>query len=91
MADLPPIIESFESAAADFKMPRLETLNDANNALAMIIEAVSTGELLPGQGESLSAIVSSFLKSLEIAELETRLAALEAKEAPAATAQPYNA
>jgi hypothetical protein len=59
-------------------LAKLETLNDASNALAMIIAAVATGELLPGEGESLSNIVNSYMKSIELSEFETRLVALEA-------------
>ena len=76
---LPPIRER----PCSFKLPKLETLNDASNALARIIAGVTTGELLPGEGESLSAIVNSFMKSIELSELETRLVALEKASAPA--------
>jgi hypothetical protein len=57
--------------------------NDASNALAMIIAAVATGELLPSEGESLSNIVNNFMKSIELSEFETRLVALEKASAPA--------
>jgi Family of unknown function (DUF5681) len=80
---LPPVRER----PCSFKLPKLETLNDASNALAMIIAGVTTGELLPSEGESLSNIVNSFLKSLELAELETRLAALEQAHAGALTSR----
>ena len=76
---LPPIRER----PCKFKLPKIETLNDASNALAMIIAGVTTGELLPGEGESLSAIVNSFMKSIELSEIETRLCALEKASAPA--------
>jgi hypothetical protein len=72
---LPPIRE--RPLPRSFKLPKLVTLNDASNALAMVIEGVASGELLRGQGESLSAIVNSFLKSIELSEIETRLVALE--------------
>ena len=56
--------------------------DSASNALAMIIAGASTGELLPSEGESLSNIVNSFMKSIELSELETRLVALEKANAP---------
>ena len=62
-----------------FKLPKLETLNDASNALAMIIASVTTGELLPSEGESLASVVNSFLKSIELSEIESRICALEEK------------
>ena len=75
---MPPVRER----PCSFKLPKLETLNDASNALAMIIAGVATGELLPSEGESLSNVVNSFLKSLELSEIETRLVALEKASAP---------
>ena len=75
---LPPVRER----PCSFKLPRLETLNDASNALAMIIAGVTTGELLPSEGESLSNIVNGFMKSIELSEIETRLVALEKANAP---------
>jgi hypothetical protein len=70
---LPPVRER----PCSFRLPKLETLNDESNALAMIIAGVTTGELLPHEAE-LSNIVNSFMKPIELRELESRLVALEA-------------
>jgi hypothetical protein len=59
--------------------------------LACIIEGVTSGELLPGQGESLVAIVNSFLKSIELSEIETRLVALEQAASPPAPGAHFDA
>jgi hypothetical protein len=75
---LPPVRER----PCSFKLPKLETLNDASNALAMIIAGVTSGELLPSEGESLASVVNSFMKSIELSEIET-LCALEKASAPA--------
>jgi hypothetical protein len=75
---LPPVRER----PCAFKLPKLETLNDATNALAMIIAGVTAGELLPHEGESLANVVNSFMKSMELSEIETRLVALEKANAP---------
>jgi Family of unknown function (DUF5681) len=71
---LPPVRE--RPLPRKFRLPKLETLNNASSALATIIAGVTTGELLPGQSESLAAIVNSFLKSIELSEIETRWARL---------------
>jgi hypothetical protein len=73
-----------------FKLPKLETLNDASKALAMVIAGVSTGELLPSEGESLSIVINSFMKSIELSEFETRLVALE-RAADGATSERFDA
>ena len=48
----------------------------------MIIAGASTGELLPSEAESLANVVNSFAKLLELAEIETRLVALEKAATP---------
>jgi hypothetical protein len=76
---LPPL----RKRPCSFKLPKIETLNDASNALAMIIAGASTGELLPSEAESLANVVNGFAKLLELAEIETRLTALEKASAGA--------
>jgi hypothetical protein len=83
---LPPVRER----PCSFKLPKLETLNDASKALAMVIAGVSTGELLPSEGESLSIVINSFMKSIELSEFETRLVALE-RAAEGATSERFDA
>jgi hypothetical protein len=60
-----------------FKLPELNTIADAQNALAAIVAGMASGEILSDEAATLSSVINSFLKSVEIAELETRLAALE--------------
>ena len=59
------------------KLPKLETFQDATNALAMILDGMARSELLPHEGEALSNIVASFVRTVELIDLEARLAALE--------------
>jgi hypothetical protein len=83
---LPPLRER----PCSFKLPKIESLNDASNALAMIIARASSGELLPSEAESLANVVNGFAKLLELAEIETRLTALEQASA-GATSGRFNA
>jgi hypothetical protein len=55
--------------------------------------ALAGGGKPPDEAEALTATISTFIKSVEIAELEQRLAELEAwrTESKAATANHYNA
>jgi hypothetical protein len=43
----------------------------------MIAEGMANGKLLPREAESLSSVVASFVKTLEVTDLEDRLVALE--------------
>lgn len=46
-------------------------------AVAVIVQAVSAGDLLPGQGQQLVGMLDGYRKSVELAEIEARLTALE--------------
>jgi hypothetical protein len=70
---LPPI----KSRPINFKLPELRTISDAQDALAKIIAGTTSGAILADEAATLASIVSSFVKTVEVAELESRLAALE--------------
>jgi hypothetical protein len=60
-----------------FKLPKLQTCSDAVAALAEIADGLARGRLLPSEAESLSGVVAAFVKTIELSNLEDRLAALE--------------
>jgi hypothetical protein len=60
-------------------LPRLETAADGPKAIGAIVRAVSEGEITPGEAHALSGLVETFRRTLETEDLESRLAALEAK------------
>lgn len=62
---------------ADVELPELSADN-LPRAVATIVEAVAAGRLLPGEGQALIGMLEGLRKSLEFAELEKRIAALEA-------------
>jgi len=49
-------------------------------AQSAILQAVATGDLLPGEAATLAGIVEARRKALETQELERRITALEGKE-----------
>jgi hypothetical protein len=53
------------------------TAHDAAQAAAAVLKAVSEGDLTPTEGALVMALVDSFGKTLEVAELEARVSALE--------------
>ena len=61
-----------------FELPKLETAADAVKATAAIVQAVSAGDLTPSEAGELSKLVDGFRSALTTAELEERLAKLEA-------------
>jgi len=71
------ILPPMKSRPLRFKLPELRTISDAQDALAAIIAGAANGTILCDEAVALSGIVNSFLKSVEIADLETRLVALE--------------
>jgi hypothetical protein len=75
---LPPV----KSRPISFKLPALHTISDAQDALAKIIAGTACGAILADEAATLASIVSSFVKTIEVAEHETRLAALEKASAP---------
>lgn len=59
-------------------LPEIRTAADLPKLTAAILKAVAEGELTPGEGQKLAALAETHLKALETAELEQRIAALEA-------------
>jgi hypothetical protein len=47
------ILPPRKSRAVNFRLPKIETLTDALSALTSLVEGISTGVLLPEDGESL--------------------------------------
>ncbi len=60
-------------------LPPMDTIAGINAAQQAILDAVGRGDLLPGEGISLSGIVEQRRKAIETQELEQRIAALEGK------------
>ncbi len=60
-----------------FSMPQMTTTNDAAEAAAAVLVAVSEGDLTPTEGAQVMGLVDSYRRTLEVTELEARVAALE--------------
>lgn len=61
---------------ADIALPDI-TAENLPQAAATIVQAVATGLLLPSEGQSLIGMLDGVRKSIELAEIEKRVAALE--------------
>jgi len=60
-----------------FALPSMSKASDAAGAAAATLQAVSEGDLTPSEGAQIMGLIDSFRRTLEITELEARVAALE--------------
>jgi hypothetical protein len=61
----------------DVRLPKLQTVDDAANAMSLIIESVSSGSITPSEGEAMSKVVDAFVKAIQAYDLEKRVVKLE--------------
>ncbi|WP_416896320.1 MAG: DUF5681 domain-containing protein [Minwuia sp.] len=66
-----------------FDLPAIETLNNAADAMAALLKAVSEGQVTPSEATGVASIVETYRRTVESADLEDRIAALEARHAEA--------
>eukprot|EP01037_Dinobryon_pediforme_P012167 gene12167-12255_t len=60
-----------------FDMPKLVTVGDASKGVAAILAGAAAGDLTPSEASALAGLVSNFVRTVEVVELERRLTALE--------------
>lgn len=60
-----------------FKLPAFASAADHPSVLAAIMKAVAQGDLTPGEGQAMAAMLAEHRKAIETGEIEARLAALE--------------
>jgi len=63
-----------------FTLPAMQSAVDAAMAAGAVLQATAAGDLTPTEGAAMMGLVDAFRKALETSELETRLAALEARQ-----------
>ena len=62
-----------------FELPKVQSAEDLPRAFAKIMDAVAKGELTPGEGQTVTALLEAWRKGFEMTELEARVRALEDK------------
>lgn len=62
-------------------MPKIDSVADASDLTAYVIDAIAEGKVSPVEGEIISRACERHLKALEVRDLEARLSALEGKSA----------
>ncbi|AMD88845.1 DUF5681 domain-containing protein [Desulfovibrio fairfieldensis] len=66
-----------EAALIPINLPQVEGAADLPQLTAAILDSVAAGRITPGEGQALAALANAHAKTLEIAELEQRITALE--------------
>ena len=66
-----------KDSPVQFPLPPMVTAHDAAQAAGAVLEAVSVGDLTPAEGAQVMALVDSYRRTLEVTELEARMAVLE--------------
>ncbi|MEL6642756.1 MAG: hypothetical protein AAFQ79_02375 [Pseudomonadota bacterium] len=62
-----------------FDLPSIGNAQEAANAAAAVLQAVSEGDLTPLEGATVMGLVDNYRRVLETTEIEERLTKLEAK------------
>lgn len=63
-----------------FDLPAMKSAHDASEAAQAVLGAVSAGELTPLEGSAIMALVEQYRRTLELTELEARIAKLETSQ-----------
>ena len=60
-----------------FNLPKMSNALDASEAAGRVLEAVSEGELTPIEATRVMGLIDTYRRTLELTDIETRIAALE--------------
>jgi hypothetical protein len=73
------LIPMSKDRPVSLKLPKALDAASCLQAQAAVVDAVSCGEILPGEGQALSGLIENQRRALETLELEKRLTAIEEK------------
>ena len=74
---LDKLIPSAKELPLSLSLPKVEGAADLPAALSAVMSAVAQGDITPGEGQALTAMLEAYRKGLEFTDLEARLTALE--------------
>jgi Family of unknown function (DUF5681) len=66
----------------EFELPKIESAADARKASSAVITACAAGELSPHEATEIMGLISTHVRTIEFAELEARLTAVEKRQQP---------
>jgi hypothetical protein len=59
------------------KLPKVDGTADIPKVMETVLKAVAQGEITPGEGQAVAAMLEAYRKGVELAKFEARLTALE--------------
>ena len=74
------IIPPSKERPVSIDLPSTGSVQGCSDAQDAILQAVGVGDLLPGEGATLAAIIENRRRSIETVELESRITVLEQKK-----------
>lgn len=66
-----------KDSPVQFDLPPMQSAADATKAAGAVLDAVALGDLTPIEGAHIMGLVETFRRTLEMTELQARVAALE--------------
>jgi hypothetical protein len=60
-------------------LPRIESANDALEALGSVMRDVSEGRITPSEGAALATLINSYTRAIDVVDVVKRLDLLEAQ------------
>jgi len=78
------ILPASKERSVRFDMPKVESASDAAKLMGAILDAVAAGAVTPAEASEIARLVETYVKTLEAAEVEQRLTALEQRSSAAA-------
>lgn len=71
------IAPQIREATVSFELPQMEYAKDTAQAARAVLAAVAAGKITPTEGTRIMALVETLRRSLEFAEIEERMIALQ--------------
>jgi hypothetical protein len=60
-------------------LPRMESADDAVEALGAIVQAVTAGKISPSEGAAVATLINSYAQAIDLADLVKRMNSVEAQ------------
>lgn len=75
------ILPARKSRPVNLDLPKIQNAEDVVQAMSAVVAAVADGEIDPDEGEAVARVLEVKRRSLETANLEERIKALESRKA----------
>jgi Family of unknown function (DUF5681) len=76
---LDKVIPNAKERRLSLKLPQMDGAANVPAVLAAVLEAVANGELTPGEGQTITAMLEVYRKGVELNDIEARVKVLEGK------------